>query len=128
MTYYFTILGRLDALNDYTAANRTNPYKGGRMKQENEDTVIWSIRQQLRGVHITKPVIIHYKFYEKNKRRDKDNILSCAMKFIQDSLVKCKVLKDDGWEEIANFTHEFYVDKENPRIEVTLEEIDESGK
>lgn len=124
MTYHFTILGRLDGLNEYTAANRMNPYKGGEMKRNNEDTVIWSIRQQLRGIHIEKPVIIHYKFYELDRRRDKDNILSCAMKFINDSLVKCHVLKNDGWDEIENFTHKYYVDKGHPRIEVTLEEVD----
>ena len=124
MTYYLTILGRLDGLNDYTAANRNNPYSGGRMKRSNEDLIIWSIRQQLRGIHISKPVIIHYKFYEKDRRRDKDNILSCAMKFIQDSLVKCHVINNDGWNEIENFTHEFYVDKGHQRIEVTLEEVD----
>lgn len=28
MEYKFTIPGRLDGLNEYTAANRTNPHKG----------------------------------------------------------------------------------------------------
>lgn len=124
MEYHFTIKGRLDGLNQYTAANRINPYKGGAMKRNNEELVCLAIRQQLRGVQITKPVIIHYKFYEKDRRRDKDNILSSAMKFIHDSLVKCKVLKNDGWNEIVNFTHEFYVDKGRQRIEVSLEEVD----
>jgi Holliday junction resolvase RusA-like endonuclease len=123
MDYKFIIMGRLDSLNEYTEANRTNPYKGGKMKKDNENTVIWSIRQHLNNLHIDKPVIIHYCFYEPNKRRDKDNILSAAMKFIQDSLVKCKVLKNDGWNEIENFTHDFKVDKNNPRIEVILEEV-----
>lgn len=123
MEYKFTIPGRLDALNEYTSANRQNPYVGGKMKRDNESIVIWSIRQQLKGISISRPVIIHYAFYEKNKRRDKDNILSAAMKFIQDSLVKCCVLKNDGWSEIENFTHTFSVDKNNPRIEVTLEEV-----
>lgn len=123
MEHKFVILGRLDALNEYTSANRTNYRVGGRMKRDNEETIMWAIRQQLRGLHITRPVIIHYTFYEINKFRDKDNILSCAMKFIQDSLVKTKVLKNDGWSEIENFTHEFRVDKNNPRIEVVLEEV-----
>lgn len=127
MDYKFIIMGRLDAMNEYTSANRMNPYKGGKMKRDNEEHIIWSIRQQLRGLHIEKPVIIHYTFYEQNKRRDKDNILSCAMKFVQDSLVKTHVLSGDGWKEIENFTHEFYVDSKNPRIEVILEEID-NGK
>lgn len=125
MEHKFVILGRLDALNEYTSANRTNYRVGGRMKHDNEETIMWAIRQQLRGLHITRPVIIHYTFYELNKLRDKDNILSCAMKFIQDSLVKTKVLKNDGWSEIENFTHQFRVDKKNPRIEVLLEEVGE---
>ena len=124
MEYKFTIPGRLDGLNEYTSANRTNPYKGGKMKRDNENTVIWAIRSQLKDVHINKPVILKYDFYEQNKRRDLDNISSFAMKVIQDSLVKTNVLKDDGWDEILGFTTQFYLDKSNPRIEVTLEEAE----
>nr|WP_308743236.1 hypothetical protein [uncultured Anaerocolumna sp.] len=123
MEYKLTILGRLDGLNEYTAANRTNPYKGGKMKQENEDTVIWQIRQQLRGVHITKPVIIYYRFFEPNSRRDNDNILSGATKFIQDSLVKTKILVDDNQKCIPKFYFDTFVDKKNPRIELTITEL-----
>lgn len=32
MEYKFTVPGRLEGLNNYTAANRTNPYKGGKVK------------------------------------------------------------------------------------------------
>ena len=124
MEYKFTVPGRLDGLNEYTSANRTNPYKGGKMKKDNEETVIWSIRQQLRGLHINCPVTLKYTFYEKNKRRDLDNISSFAHKVIQDSLVKTGILKNDGWNEIVGFRDSFAVDKDNPRIEVTLEEAE----
>lgn len=123
MEYLLTIPGRLDGLNTYTAANRTNPNKGGRMKRSNEETVIWAIRQQLRGVHINSPVLIYYRFYEKDNRRDGDNILSCATKFIQDSLVKTRVLNEDNRKWIPHFYHDVFVDKENPRIEVTITEL-----
>lgn len=119
----FTILGRLDGLNEYTAANRTNPHKGGKMKKDNGDTVIWSIRQQLRELHINVPVKINYTFYEQNRKRDLDNISSFAHKVIQDSLVKTGVLKNDGWNEITGFTDQFYCDKKNPRIEVEIIEL-----
>lgn len=39
MEYKFTIPGKLDGLNEYTSANRTNPYKGGKMKRDNESAV-----------------------------------------------------------------------------------------
>lgn len=125
MQHKFIIKGRLDGLNEYTSANRTNPYKGGKMKKDNEEVVIWSIRQQLRGLHIDVPVILKYDFYEPNRRRDLDNISSFAHKVIQDALVKTNVLKNDGWNEITSYIDQFYLDKENPRIEVTITEIEE---
>lgn len=123
MEYKFTIPGRLDGLNEYTSANRTNPYKGGKMKHDNENTVIWAIRSQLRGIHINNPVMLKYDFYEPNKKRDLDNISSFAHKVIQDSLVKTEVLKNDGWNEIAGYLDQFYLDRKNPRIEVTIVEV-----
>ena len=120
MQHKFIIKGRLDGLNEYTSANRTNPYKGGKMKKDNEEVVIWSIRQQLRGLHINVPVILKYDFYEPNRRRDLDNISSFAHKVIQDALVKTNVLKNDGWNEIISYIDQFYLDEENPRIEVTI--------
>lgn len=123
MEHKLKITGRLDALNEYTAANRTNPYKGGRMKQNNEDLIIWSIRQQLRGLHIDNPVLIYYRFFEPNAKRDNDNILSCAAKFVQDSLVKTKVLQNDNQKCIPKFYFDTFVDKNNPRIEVLITEL-----
>lgn len=123
MEYKFTIPGRLNGLNEYTSANRTNPYMGGKMKKDNENAVIWAIRQQLKGAHINKPVILKYEFWEPNKKRDLDNVSSFAHKVIQDSLVKTGVLKNDGWNEIAGFLDQFYLDKKNPRIEVTIVEV-----
>ena len=123
MTHTFTIQGRLDGLNKFISANRTNPYMGNKLKQENEEIVIWAIRQQLKNLQIKKPVILKYDFYEPNKRRDLDNISSMAHKVIQDALVKTGVLKNDGWNEIISYIDQFYLDKENPRIEVTIVEV-----
>lgn len=123
MKYNFTIKGRLQGLNEYTAANRRNPYAGGKVKKQCEDEVIWSIREQLGRLHIENPVLIYYKFFEQDRRRDNDNILSCAAKFVQDSLVKTRVLPDDSQKIIHNFYFDTFVDKENPRIEVEITEL-----
>lgn len=122
MKYELIIKGRLDGLNDYTSANRTNPYKGGKMKADNEQIVIYAIREQLRRLHIEKPVKLEFAWYEPNKRRDRDNVSSFGRKVIQDALVKCKVLQDDGWKFVTGFTDDFYCDKVNPRIEVLIVE------
>jgi Holliday junction resolvase RusA-like endonuclease len=123
MEYHLTILGRLEGLNDYIAACRTNPHKGNKMKKDAEESVSWLIRRELRGIHIMKPVLIKYDFYEANKKRDLDNISSFAHKVIQDSLVKTGVLSNDGWKEIIGYLDQFYCDGKNPRIEVTIKEV-----
>lgn len=123
MEYKFVIQGRLEGLNEYTSANRTNPHKGGKVKRDCEDRIIWSIHQHLRGLHIENPVLIYYQFYEPNGRRDNDNILSCAAKFVQDSLVKTGVLQNDNQKCIRNFYFDTFVDNKNPRIEVTITEL-----
>lgn len=125
MEYKLIIPGRLSGLNEYTAANRTNPHKGGKAKHDNEATIIWAIRQQLRDIKIRNPVLIYYRFYEINRRRDNDNILSCAAKFVQDRIWKTGVLKDDSQRCIHNFYFDTFVDKDNPRIEVTITELTE---
>lgn len=124
MEHKFTIIGKLPGLNEYTAANRTHPQAGGKMKKNAEEVVIWSIRYQLSNLHITKPVLLKYDFYEPNKKRDLDNISSFAHKVIQDSLVKTGILKNDGWSEIIGFMDQFYHDPKSPRIDVTIVEVE----
>ena len=55
------------------------------------------------------------------RRRDKDNI-AFAKKFIQDALVKEKVLKNDGWAQIESWTDAFAVEAQHPRVEVEINE------
>ena len=114
---------RLDGLNDYIDACRRNPHAGANMKAQNEKIVMIEISRQLRGCHVRHPVIMRYQWYEKNRRRDKDNISSFGRKVIQDALVKCKVLQNDGWGVIRGFSDEFYVDKQNPHILVEIMEV-----
>ena len=118
----FTIYGRLDGLNEYTKANRSNKYKGNKTKQDNEFLVSLHIRQaKLKRVD-KYPVTLKITWYEENKRRDIDNI-TFATKFIQDALVKCGVLENDGQKQINKVIHDVKVDKSNPRIEVEIIEV-----
>lgn len=123
MEYLLTIPGKLDGLNDYIAAERTNRHKGAKMKADNGNIVAVAIRQCLRDVRIERAVEMHYTWYEPNKRRDLDNVSSFGRKVIQDSLVQCGVLKDDGWKYVVGFSDRFEVDKANPRIEVKIIEV-----
>ena len=122
LKYLLIIHGKLDNLNDYIKALDASRYKGSALKAENEAKVLQEIYSQLGRLRITRPVRMRYAWYEKNKRRDLDNISSFGRKVIQDALVKSRVLQNDGWENITGFSDEFYVDSKNPRIEVLIEE------
>lgn len=113
-----TIPGRLPGLNEYTAANRTSPHKGAKMKQESQHTIMWHIRAQLHKLRFEKPVFLLFTFYEQDRRRDRDNVSSYARKVIQDALVKAGTLADDGWDNVTGYLDRFEVDRDNPRIVV----------
>lgn len=119
MSDTFTIHGRLPSLNEYINAERTNRYKAAKLKRDLQERIGAEIRRSnLKQVKV--PVKLVYRFYEANRRRDKDNIAGVAHKFVQDSLVAEGILEDDGWDYVEGFEDKFYLDKENPRIEVEL--------
>lgn len=130
MIYRFTVKQTLPSLNEYLAAERINigsrkgiNTKGNKMKHDWQQLIIYAIRSQLKGVHITKPIMMRYCFYEPNRKRDLDNVLSVASKFIQDSMVLAGLIPDDSQKYIQYIEAVATVDKENPRIEVLIEEI-----
>lgn len=115
------IKGSLPGLNEYTSANRSNRYVGSRMKLEAEQLIGWSIRQQIKDVSFHEPVYIRFKWIEKNRKRDLDNI-AMAKKFILDALVRHKIIVSDGWIGVIGFEDVFDVDHDDPRIEVSIYE------
>lgn len=110
-------------MNELINADRRNVHAGNHMKRENQEAVQMYIFRDLRRLHIEEPVLLHYRFYEPNKKRDLDNISGFAHKIIQDALVATGVLKNDGWANIAGMDDLFFVDSARPRIEVTIEVI-----
>lgn len=126
MIQQFTIEGRLDGMNEYTRANRANPYAGAKMKRDNQDAVCWAIKlAKLKPCKL--PVYIHYTFYEAPKKkgarlRDRNNISSFAIKVIEDALQEMKVIENDGWDEVLGGNNRYFRATDNPRIVVTIEE------
>lgn len=121
MVYKFIIPKRLEGFNEYTTSNRSNPRKGNRVKHREQLKVSEAIRNDhLMPIH--KPVVVNITWYEKDNRRDVDNI-TAAKKFIMDSLVETKVLKDDSRRYVKQIVDTVHTDKDNPRIEVELIEV-----
>ena len=120
MTYTVIINGRLPGCNEYTAACRGNRYAGAKMKKDAQDLIRWQIYKL---PPLTKPVKISFKWVEPNARRDYDNIRYGA-KFILDALQEAGKLPNDNRKYVCGFEDEFAVDKNDPRIELTIKEID----
>lgn len=120
MIQTFTIEGRLDGLNEYTSANRSNPYAGAKMKKENQEAVMWAIKAA--RLKPAGAVDVRITWIEKDMRRDPDNIRFAA-KFILDALVQAGIIPNDTQRYIRGIHDRFMVNKSNPRIVVELEEV-----
>lgn len=116
------IPGQFPGLNDLISAERTSRYKGAEIKRNAQKVVEFCARKQLRGFRPAGPVWMKYTWYERNRKRDKDNISSFGRKVIQDGLVKAGVLKNDGWKGIEGFSDRFCVDEKHPRVEIEIME------
>jgi len=125
---HFTYLGVTPSLNEYLASTGRHPKAGNNMKQTFMRDLSWCIRKDLKRWHTEKPVITHYIVYEPNKKRDHDNTIAVILKYVHDALQVCGVIDNDGWANVVNFTHDFYIDKDNPRVEVYIEEIENGGE
>lgn len=131
MEYKFTIQGIyfgdncFPDLNNYIYENARHPQCGAKMKREYMMIACSAIRKQLARVSISGAVKIHYRLYEASKKRDPSNCAAFAVKVIEDALQKCGVISNDGWANIAGYSQDFFVDKDNPRIEVTITEVGE---
>lgn len=123
--YKLIINGRLPGLNEYTDLTRANRYMGAKLKGETQGAIGWSIRAQLGKKKIEKPVFLIFTWYEKDKRRDHDNVSSFGRKVIQDALVECGTLADDGWDNVTGFIDIFKTDTAHPRVEVQF--IEQEG-
>lgn len=119
MTYKFTIRGTLPGLNEYIEQERRHRQAGAKLKKQCECVVLHALRS-LGKLQVEEPVYMIYHWYEKDRRRDKDNISSFGRKVIQDALVKAHVMQNDGWKNIIGFEDRFEVDKKNPRIVVEI--------
>ena len=76
------------------------------------------IKQEIPRNEIEKSVVEIKYFFKDKRRRDPDNY---SGKFILDGLVKADVISDDSFSNIK-LVLSADVDKNNPRVEITIKE------
>ena len=70
-----------------------------------------------------KTIALSIRWYEKNRRRDPDNI-SASKKFLLDGMVLAGVIENDGFKNIVSIKERFCVSEDKTsRVEVSWEVI-----
>ena len=111
-----TIQGRLPSLNEYINKCRHDRYAGAGFKRKVENDIMWQIKI---NASIKTPCELKMTFYEPNKRRDYDNIVS-AKKYILDAMEKLGIIPRDSQKHITRIYDEVLIDKDNPRVTVEV--------
>lgn len=114
------IPGRLPCMNDLIAANRLNKYAGAGVKKKTQRQIILILQPQVQGQRFTEKVNIRIEYYEKDMRRDEDNVMSAA-KFILDAMQDIELILNDS-RKYVHLTQEVFTDRDNPRIEIEVNE------
>lgn len=129
MEYQVTVKGFKSGLNELLSGkvydHRTKKYRNI-IKNRNDALCMKFINlSKLKGKRIEKPIIIHYRFYVENKMHDRMNTASAFIKSFEDALQKCRIICNDGYDDVLTPTLYFEVDRQNPRVEVTVEVVED---
>lgn len=115
----FIVQGALPGLNEIVNVARFNRFAGA--SQKKKETKRCALSVIAGGVStFDGPVTVTFVWFEKDLRRDPDNICAGA-KFILDALVELGRIPGDSRRWIKGISHYFPPpDKKAPRIEVEL--------
>lgn len=117
--------GRLPGLNEVINKSRRNPYEANKLKKDTQKELCEQFLLQARAAHaggkFEGKVYARIHFFEPNSKRDEDNVIS-GMKFIFDALQQIEVIQNDSQKYLHIAAVDVSVDRENPRVEIELEE------
>lgn len=115
----FIIPGELTDLNSYVYAERSNRFKGAKIKAAETQRVAGELMVQ-RVKKLKEPIVeLVCYWYTKDNRKDADNV-SFALKFIMDGMVQAGMIPNDSRKFTGSIVHHFDVDKRNPRVEIYI--------
>lgn len=130
MEIHLVHYGRLPSMNEMLNANRTNRYIGAKIKAGWTHDLAQEFKIQAAGRKMERHATCHITFYERDAKRDDDNVVS-GSKFVLDALTMAGIIEDDSPKFIHMQAERFTLvgkkaDRERlARIEVYLEESDE---
>jgi Holliday junction resolvase RusA-like endonuclease len=84
------------------------------------------MKDQIEGLKLQTPISVEFTLYKGSKRKmDKGNTFTVQSKFLYDALVEYGCIEDDNDEHIYDeILRKTEYDKENPRVEFIIREVD----
>lgn len=98
-------------------ARRSDSYQ--KLKKEWTQYIQIHARQQ-EFPKLEGPYEFFYEFRELKKNRDPSNVMSGAVKLVEDALQEAGLLPNDGWKNVAAIAGQWTVDKERPGVLLTV--------
>ena len=118
----FVLQGEYCTLNEYSDAERTHYRYGASIKKAETQRAALELKLQWDGTLVPKSVF-KFTWYRRNRRTDPDNFVF-SRKFILDGMETAGIISNDGWKNVAGFVDDWYVDKDNPRVVIEIEEVE----
>lgn len=130
MANYFDIPIKLPSFNEFRAETARNLYKGGKMKSEIEDSIIYCImlaknKGTLKPIK-TYPIQLKCTWREKTSRMDIDN-RRASVKFILDAMQKAQIIPNDNRKFVCGIFDEF-IKSDNDGVTVEIIELPKNIK
>jgi hypothetical protein len=97
-------------------------------KKKGYHVIVWAAVRNARPKYIHHSFTIETTFYTKNRRKDPTNLISAIEKWSLDGMAdeQAGLIAGDGWKNVKPPKVTYWeVDKENPRVEITLTEVGE---
>jgi hypothetical protein len=118
--------GPLPGLNELIDAAKGSGGRGAgyaRLKRQ-WTQIVWAHAKLARLPAFPGRVILDFGWYERDRRRDPDNVAAGGRKLILDGLVAAGVLEGDGWRFVQSWTDRFYVQPDRHGVGVTIHRYD----
>lgn len=122
----------VDLSEEKTLSLNLNTYRNTHHFQLNQAKVIFGdeVAEKVKALPAYERVALTYILYPRTKRRsDVANVCSIVDKFFSDVLVAWGKLPDDDYEHLPEVVYRFgAVDKENPRVDVLIEDLNDPDR
>ena len=116
----FFVPGPLPGLNEVLASAKGYGGRGfGYAKLKRQWTQTIALHILAAGIKHVDRARFEFRWVERDRKRDPDNVAAGGRKLCLDSLVLAKVLNNDGWGQVLGWTDSFEVGA-NPGVEVTI--------